>query len=142
MRGSGAAGTGAEQGELGVTATVHSSRYVEYLASLEWAMKRQAALERAGYECQSCGDTVDLQVHHLTYDRLGEEVPADLMVVCPPCHEKEDEARARRTEARSWARRVRGYARKRWGETWWLEYSFEEAAEELRDWIEQGEGAW
>jgi hypothetical protein len=46
-----------------------------------------------------------LNVHHLTYERLGRELAGDLKIVCTPCHESEDlkrkqrEATLRRFEA-------------------------------------------
>jgi hypothetical protein len=27
-----------------------------------------------------------VEVHHLTYERLGAELPGDLEAVCAPCH--------------------------------------------------------
>lgn len=62
------------------------SRYHDYLCSAAWQRKRQSALELAGYRCQDCGVDRELEVHHLTYDRLGNEVLSDLRVLCRPCH--------------------------------------------------------
>jgi hypothetical protein len=64
-----------------------SFTYSDYLASDHWAEVRQGALERAGYACQLCNDTNDLQVHHRTYARLGRELPGDLTALCRECHE-------------------------------------------------------
>src|SRR5215831_15426488 len=60
--------------------------YQRYLRSEEWEAKRIIALRRAGDRCQDCGYKLEVQVHHLTYDRLGHERPEDLMVLCQPCH--------------------------------------------------------
>lgn len=60
--------------------------YQEYLQSEHWKQTRQGALERAGYRCQVCGITTNLQVHHVTYENLGAELPHDLTVLCKEHH--------------------------------------------------------
>jgi 5-methylcytosine-specific restriction endonuclease McrA len=60
--------------------------YAQYLTTSEWQATRQEALERARNRCSTCGSSDDLQVHHNTYDRLGCEDPADLIVLCKGCH--------------------------------------------------------
>lgn len=63
--------------------------YVKYLQSPEWAVVRRLALEQAGHACRLCGAPEDesrLQVHHRTYERLGAELLADVIVLCGPCH--------------------------------------------------------
>lgn len=62
--------------------------YAEYLQSAAWAAKRVEALERAAYRCQLCNSDRRLAVHHRTYERLGDELPADLTVLCNGCHER------------------------------------------------------
>jgi len=64
--------------------------YSLYLRSQEWQKTRAAALKRARYRCQLCGvfQWVTLDVHHSTYERLGHELPADLIVLCRDCHTK------------------------------------------------------
>lgn len=61
-------------------------RYADYLRSPEWRSKRQWALERAGYRCQVCNAPGLLDVHHRTYQNLGRELPADLIVLCHEHH--------------------------------------------------------
>lgn len=63
--------------------------YVEYLQSPEWKIKRQVALERDGHRCKLCVGTMDLQVHHASYKRIGtpQEVN-DLVTLCGTCHAK------------------------------------------------------
>jgi len=46
--------------------------------------------------CEKCGASPEkvtretaLHVHHLTYERLGEELIEDVIIICRPCHEKE-----------------------------------------------------
>lgn len=61
----------------------------------EWWTKtvRPKILERAGGRCEYCGKSAELQVHHLTYKRLGEERPSDVMALCERCHEIADRYR-------------------------------------------------
>lgn len=60
--------------------------YYEYLQSDHWQETRQQALDRAGNACQLCKSTDRLDVHHNTYERLGRELPQDLIVLCHDCH--------------------------------------------------------
>lgn len=71
---------------------VHSHGYQLYIRSPEWEAKRQQALARAGRRCAGCGSDGSedrLEVHHLTYERLGYEQLTDLMVLCSLCHAHE-----------------------------------------------------
>lgn len=61
--------------------------YAEYLQSEHWKSTRIAALRRAGYRCQLCNAEGELHVHHRTYERLGHEHVADLIVLCANCHQ-------------------------------------------------------
>ncbi len=62
--------------------------YADYLKSEHWQRQRKAALERAGYSCQVCNRKgIQLDVHHRTYERLGDELPEDMTVLCHECHE-------------------------------------------------------
>ena len=65
------------------------SNYLEYLTSKEWKEVRELALKRAGYKCQICGSTQNLDVHHNTYDHLGNETEhlEDLVVLCAEHHQ-------------------------------------------------------
>lgn len=60
--------------------------YAEYLLSGWWQFVRRRALDQARYCCQLCNDDGLLDVHHRTYERLGCELPEDLIVLCRPCH--------------------------------------------------------
>lgn len=61
--------------------------YDEYINSHEWELKASDAKRRADFRCQVCYSPSDLQVHHRTYIRLGQEDPGDLTVLCDTCHE-------------------------------------------------------
>lgn len=60
--------------------------YQEYLLSETWQERRKAALEWAENRCQICNSDKELNVHHRTYERLGNERLADLTVLCKQCH--------------------------------------------------------
>jgi hypothetical protein len=63
--------------------------YQEYLRSEEWKQKRSEVLYRDGNCCQLCGDEDNLRVHHLTYNRVGDEALFDLVTLCSHCHANE-----------------------------------------------------
>jgi replicative DNA helicase len=60
--------------------------YEEYLQTPEWMERRALMIERAGNRCQVCNSGEDLNVHHRTYERRGNEDPGDLTVLCQQCH--------------------------------------------------------
>jgi hypothetical protein len=62
--------------------------YDDYRKSPHWIEFRKAALERSKKACERCGGSsgVVLQVHHLTYERIGRELPDDVQVLCKDCH--------------------------------------------------------
>ena len=61
--------------------------YKQYLASREWRVKRKEVIEDRGGICERCASRPIQNVHHLTYERVGQEHSDDLMGVCRPCHE-------------------------------------------------------
>jgi hypothetical protein len=65
-------------------------RYRRYLQSSAWSQRRNAVLAREG-QCQLCGRTNRLEVHHVHYLRVGCEHIEDLRCLCHDCH-KEVEA--------------------------------------------------
>jgi hypothetical protein len=73
----------------------HEIPYDEYLRSDWWQYIRVVALEAAGWRCEyrqwqrtgrRCKATEHLDVHHLTYDHLGDEPLEDLIVLCRRHH--------------------------------------------------------
>lgn len=60
--------------------------YAAYLESNAWKRMRAVMLEKAGGRCQVCNRDRRLNVHHRTYERIGNEIPDDLIVLCEPCH--------------------------------------------------------
>lgn len=66
---------------------LRSMSYREYLRTPEWRRTRAAAILRAGGCCSlDVTHTDGLEVHHRTYERLGEELASDLTVLCRACH--------------------------------------------------------
>lgn len=65
-----------------------SIRYQKYMESEEWQKKRKWVLEFWDYKCALCFSGSDLEVHHRTYLRLGQEKLTDLIVLCEKCHER------------------------------------------------------
>lgn len=75
--------------------------YEKYLESPHWQELRKWKLEQQrkelGYNsCEKCGERPQvvtreaaLHIHHLTYERLGEERIEDVTIICRPCHDKE-----------------------------------------------------
>jgi 5-methylcytosine-specific restriction endonuclease McrA len=62
------------------------TRYQRYLRSPQWKAKRRAVLERDRHLCVHCGNGWRLEVHHLTYERLYDELLTDLATLCRDCH--------------------------------------------------------
>lgn len=66
--------------------------YGQLLSTPEWNFKRQEILERDNHQCQRCGATAKLQVHHRYYiaPRLPWNYPDfALITLCDSCHEAE-----------------------------------------------------
>ena len=60
----------------------------EYIHSVAWEETRQKIFRRDGFRCVCCGESKNLNVHHITYENLGAEKPSDLVTLCQKCHEK------------------------------------------------------
>lgn len=60
--------------------------YDDYIQSKDWRERADAAKERAGHRCQVCYSPDQLDAHHRTYERLGNELPSDITVLCRNCH--------------------------------------------------------
>lgn len=66
--------------------------YKKYMKSPEWEQKKQEriAIDNCCVMCQRPLNKIrSLQVHHITYARLGNEnVLTDLVTLCGTCHKK------------------------------------------------------
>lgn len=59
----------------------------DYYRSPKWAEKRTERLKLDGFRCAKCGFTRALEVHHINYERFGnEDVSRDLITLCKKCH--------------------------------------------------------
>jgi hypothetical protein len=56
-----------------------------YLKSRHWK-NVQRSLYAIHKRCQLCKRSSELNIHHLSYERLGHEEPGDLIVLCKHCH--------------------------------------------------------
>jgi len=64
-------------------------RYHEYLNSGEWKHLKGLKIKQAKCICEGCLESYRvLEVHHLTYERIGMELLTDLAVYCIECHKK------------------------------------------------------
>jgi 5-methylcytosine-specific restriction endonuclease McrA len=112
--------------------------YYDYvITSPRWRKLRQRLLRTRGRRCQHCG--VDqakryLQLHHVSYDRLGFERDEDLLVLCRSCHQRAD--RARELAALDQAR-FEGWAAKVYGERWSWEYDPRDVEAAYDEWCER-----
>jgi len=74
-----------------VTMKDWQKKYYDYLESEEWLRKKRLIVARDDNRCVRCGKTWrhgPLMVHHITYDRVFNEIPADLETLCYRCHAK------------------------------------------------------
>lgn len=67
----------------------NSREYNAHLNSDKWKAIAEQTQKRDGYRCRDCGTQAHLHVHHLTYDRFGNELLQDLKTLCKECHAKE-----------------------------------------------------
>lgn len=106
--------------------------YQAYLQTDIWAQKRKQILGRAKGRCEGEGCRVIvvsdslLDVHHLTYDRVGgNEKTEDLKALCYSCHKKADRQRdnqvSERRKNRYYSSRLDGFATKKYGVNWEVE---------------------
>lgn len=65
--------------------------YNQYISKSEnWKSFRQSIIDTRGRKCEKCGETKGaIDCHHLTYERLFNEIPSDVMLLCRSCHKKE-----------------------------------------------------
>lgn len=82
--------------------------YRKYLNSEEWRTRRKALLRERGRACERCAATKRLHVHHLTYVRLGSELPSDLQILCADCHAEIHRKRPRPIKPRKQHQKGRG----------------------------------
>lgn len=62
--------------------------YQIYLPSREWKERRKLVMLRAQGICEGCRLCPATDVHHLTYQNVGEEFLFQLVALCRPCHDR------------------------------------------------------
>ena len=62
--------------------------YGPYLASAAWGKKRELVFRRARGFCEGCGLVPPEEVHHLSYEHVGNEFLFELVAICHGCHER------------------------------------------------------
>lgn len=67
---------------------LYRNAYADYLQSAEWRRVRSAVMRRANGVCEVCNAAPASEVHHLTYDRIGNESLTDLVAICRGCHQE------------------------------------------------------
>ena len=69
---------------------MNKEEYAVYRATSEWFKRRTRCLEDHEYRCQVCGCTSwrrIVDVHHLHYRNVGNEMPEDVLPLCCIHHE-------------------------------------------------------
>ena len=62
----------------------------DYLKSEHWRRMRKHIYEKYKGKCKKCGrafSSEHMNVHHLTYKRIGNEKDSDLTLLCETCHQ-------------------------------------------------------
>ena len=66
-------------------------RYHEYIQSEEWKQTRQryikSSYRKSRVKCKLCACFGPIDLHHLTYARVGQEYKSDLLGLCRECHD-------------------------------------------------------
>ena len=82
-------------------------KYEAHIRSAQWKQMRKALFTMRGELCEGCGyGSATLQIHHLTYERLGNERFADLKILCRRCHAEADFDRAAEVEEKRKERQI------------------------------------
>lgn len=61
--------------------------YEEYMRSKLWEIRRKEYLEGRKI-CELCNKKGNLQIHHKSYENLGNERRKELLFICSKCHHK------------------------------------------------------
>lgn len=60
--------------------------YAAYLLSDHWQQLRVRCRKRKHWRCFACRTPGRLDLHHVTYERLGDEQLGDMVLLCRRCH--------------------------------------------------------
>lgn len=67
--------------------------YLAYIRSTAWKLRKAERMTLANGTCECCGFASAVEVHHLSYDRLGDEALADMLALCSDCHRAQHDGR-------------------------------------------------
>src|SRR4051794_17789381 len=73
---------------FGSMAQRFSRKYTTYMDGPGWTHRKRRYFETHERKCRACGITHGIQLHHLTYERLGHEHDWDLMPLCKKHHDR------------------------------------------------------
>lgn len=62
--------------------------YADYLLSTHWKLLKRRFKTSDKIKCPGCRCRYRLDLHHVSYKRLGEELPTDIIGLCRDCHYK------------------------------------------------------
>ena len=66
---------------------MNKKQYQKYLKSSHWREKRREKLDGIVFlVCHICRSGENFHIHHLTYERIGQERGKDIVRLCPSCH--------------------------------------------------------
>ncbi len=98
-------------------------KYRAYLQSAKWRAKREEYFRSHPRACSRCGTTKGrIDLHHITYERVGNERLEDLEATCRDCHrvihremrdEKDHKKRGRKLRRSMFADRLEAAVRER-----------------------------
>ena len=77
--------------ELSVIEYHYGKNYGRYTGSKSWKEKRKMRFKLSEYDgkCEVCFKKPAWSMHHLTYERVGNELMEDLQPICGTCHKTE-----------------------------------------------------
>lgn len=65
--------------------TMTREEYKNYTYNSHWQQLRDELYKISNW-CAACGTTLDVDIHHMTYERIGSENINDLVLLCRPHH--------------------------------------------------------
>jgi 5-methylcytosine-specific restriction endonuclease McrA len=107
-----------------------TSEYRDYLNSPEWRLLRRELITAADGRCTRCKSPTNLHAHHVTYARLGNEAPGDVLILCDKCHNAEHVRLDEERRFDGWAFKIYGDAEPP-----------DDAWDRFEDWLERREFA-
>jgi hypothetical protein len=92
---------------------MNKAQYQAYLRTDHWRRFRYEYSRIYKQECYLCGAQSGLELHHVTYERLGKELYTDVAYLCSDCHTLVHHTSAEGNRARQWLDPVKLPAPKR-----------------------------